>query len=119
VIGTSNSVHSSPGSGAVGSKTEDVNQPYSYQGLNIDQLNQAKQPQTKAILEQVQANPKPVPIAPSADPMTKLQEQVQKDSNAQMGQLLSSPVVPVIPSAPTPQVPNSRLDQLNQFKQGD
>jgi hypothetical protein len=51
--------------------------------------------------------------------MTKLQEQVQKDSNAQMGQLLSSPVVPVIPSTPTPQVPNSRLDQLNQFKIDD
>ncbi len=119
VIGTSNSVHSSPGSGAVGSKTEDVNQPYSYQGLNVDQLNQTKQPQTKAIVEQVQANPKPVPIAPSADPATKLQDQVQKDSNAQMGQLLNAPVRPAIPSTPTPQVPSSRLDQLNQFKQGD
>lgn len=116
---TSNSVHSSPGSGAVGSNNADVNQPYSYQGLNVDQLNQTKQPQTNAILEQVQANPKPVPIAPSADPTTKLQDQVQKDSNAQMGQLLSAPVVPAVPSTPTPQVPNSRLDQLNQFKQGN
>lgn len=116
---TSNSVHSSPGSGAVGSKTEDVNQPYSYQGLNVDQLNQAKQPQANAILEQVQANPKPVPIASSADPTTKLQDQVQKDSNAQMGQLLSAPIVPSTPSLSVPQVPSSRLDQLNQFKQGN
>jgi filamentous hemagglutinin len=119
VLGTSNSVHSSPGSGAVGSNSADVNQPYSYQGLDVNLLNQTKQPQTNAILEKVQANPKPVPIAPSTDPTTKLQEQVQKDSNAQMNQLLTAPVVPAIPSAPTPQVPNSRLDQLNQFKQGE
>jgi filamentous hemagglutinin len=118
VIGTSNSVHSSPGSGAVGSKTEDVNQPYSYQGLNVDQLNQAKQPQTKAIVEQVQANPKLVPVAPSTDPTTKLQDQVQKDSNAQMNQL-TAPVAPSAPSVSVPQVPSSRLEQLNQFKQGD
>jgi len=58
----------------------------------------------------------PVPIAPSADPATKLQEQVQKDSNAQMNQLLTTPAVPSIPA---PQTPNLRLDQLNQFKQGD
>ena len=103
----------------MGSNSADVNQPYSYQGLDVNLLNQTKQPQTNAILEKVQANPKPVPIAPSTDPTTKLQEQVQKDSNAQMNQLLTAPVVPAIPSAPTPQVPNSRLDQLNQFKQGE
>lgn len=34
--------------------------------------------------------PKSVPIAPSADPMTKLQEQVQKDRNAQMGSFSQS-----------------------------
>jgi hypothetical protein len=68
----------------VGSNSADVNQPYSYQGLNLNLLNQAKQPQTNAILEKVQANPKPVLIAPSTDPATKLQDQVQKDSNVQM-----------------------------------
>jgi hypothetical protein len=34
------------------------------------------------------ASPKPISIAPSIDPTTKLQNQVQKDSNAQMNQLL-------------------------------
>jgi filamentous hemagglutinin len=116
---TSNSVHSSPGSGAVGSNSADVNKPFSYQGLDIDQLNKAKQPQTNAILEQVQANPKPIPIAPSADPATKLQDQVQKDSNAQMNQLLNAPAAPLTPPASEPQVPSSRLEQLNQFKQGN
>lgn len=33
-------------------------------------------------------NPKSISIAPSIDPATKLQNQVQKDSNAQMNQLL-------------------------------
>lgn len=116
---TSNSVHSSPGSGAVGSNSADVNKPFSYQGLELDQLNKAKQPQTNAILEQVQANPKPIPIAPSADPATKLQDQVQKDSNAQMNQLRTSPAVPSVPSVSAPPVPSSRLDMLNQFKQGN
>jgi hypothetical protein len=116
---TGNSVHSSSGSGAVGSNSADVNQPFSYQGLDVNTLNQAKQPQTNAILDQVQNNLKPVPIAPSADPATKLQEQVQKDSNAQMNQLLTTPAVPSISSVPTMQVPNSRFEQLNQFKQGN
>jgi hypothetical protein len=114
---TSNSVHSSLSSGAVGSNSADVNQPFSYQGLNIDQLNQAKQPQTNAILEQVQANPKPVPIAPSTDQATKVQEQVSKDSNAQMNQLLTVPAVPSAPSVVAPQAPSSRLEQINQIQQ--
>lgn|GEM_PF-1635139 len=33
-------------------------------------------------------NPKPISVAPSTDLATKLQDQVQKDSNAQMNQLL-------------------------------
>jgi hypothetical protein len=35
-----------------------------------------------------QVNPKPISIAPSIDPATKLQSQGQKDSNTQMNQLL-------------------------------
>jgi hypothetical protein len=103
---------------AVGSNSLDVNKAFSYQGLDVNQLNQAKQPQTNAILEQVQANPKPISITPSTDQATKLQDQVGKDSNAQMNQLLTSPSVPLTPSASTPQVPSTRLDQLNQFKLG-
>jgi hypothetical protein len=34
----------------------------------------------------------PLTIAPSADPTMRLQDQVQKDSNAQMNQLLRSGV---------------------------
>ncbi len=41
-----------------------------------------------AVQTGTQANPKAISIAPSIDPATKLQNQVQKDSNAQMNQLL-------------------------------
>jgi filamentous hemagglutinin len=93
-----------------------VNKPFSYQGLDVNQLNQVKQPQTNAILEQVQANPKPTSIAPPTSQATKLQEQVSKDSNAQRNQLLNAPIAPLSPSGSRPQVPSLRLEQLNQFK---
>lgn len=84
----------------------------------MDQIEQAKQPQTNAILDQLQANPKSVPIAPSIDQATKLQDQIQKDSNTQMNQLLMPPVTPSIPSINMPSVPSPRLEKLNLFKQG-
>jgi cytochrome c biogenesis protein ResB len=114
VIQTGNSVHSSPTSGAVGSNSADVNKPFSYEGLSIDKLNQTRQPQTNAIIEQVQATPKPVSIAPSTDPATKLQDQVTKDSNAQMNNLLKEPNKPATPTVIAPSV---RIEQLNLFKQ--
>lgn len=67
-----------------------------------------------ALLARLLANPTTVPIAPSTDPATKFLDQVQKDSNAQTNQLLN---VPVLPSVANPAAPNTRLDQLNQFKQ--
>jgi filamentous hemagglutinin len=112
LINTSNSVHSSPGTGAVGSNSADVNKPFSYDGLDVEQLNQTRLPQTKAIVEQVQVNPKPVPISPSTDQATKLQDQVTTDSNTQMNNLLSLPAIPSVPAVPTPATPESRMDQL-------
>ncbi|MDP1656229.1 MAG: hypothetical protein Q8K91_08945, partial [Hylemonella sp.] len=41
-----------------------------------------------AVETSTQTNPKPISVAPSTDLATKLQDQVQKDSNAQMNQLL-------------------------------
>jgi filamentous hemagglutinin len=114
---TSNSVHSSPGSGAVGSNSLDVNKAFSYQGLDVNQLNQAKQPQTDAILEQVQANPKPISITPSTDQATKLQDQVGKDSNAQMNQLLNPSSAASIPAPVVPAASGARINQLQKFKQ--
>jgi filamentous hemagglutinin len=114
---TSNSVHSSPGSGAVGSNSLDVNKAFSYQGLDVNQLNQAKQPQTNAILEQVQANPKPISITPSTDQATKLQDQVGKDSNAQMNQLLNPSSAASIPAPVVPAASGARINELQKFKQ--
>jgi filamentous hemagglutinin len=117
VFATSYSVHSSPGSGAVGSQNTDVNRPFSYNNLNIDQLNQTRQPQTNAVIQQVMSQPKPIVFVPSTDPTTKLQEQMRRDSNTQMNNLLRPPVVPSTPIPASPS-PNTRLESLNQFKQG-
>ena len=63
----------------------------------------------------VQTSPKPISIAPSIDPATKLQNQAQKDSNAQMNQLLQ-PVKPqAVPVAPPP---SSKLETLQNFTKG-
>jgi filamentous hemagglutinin len=101
------------------SNSADVNKPFSYQGLDINRLNKAKQPQTNAILEKIQTNPKSVSIAPLTDQVTKVQDQMSKDSNVQMNRLLTTPGMLSVPSVGVPQVPSSRLEQLNQFKQGN
>jgi filamentous hemagglutinin len=102
---------------AVGSNSLDVNKAFSYQGLDVNQLNQAKQPQTNAILEQVQANPKPISITPSTDQATKLQDQVGKDSNAQMNQLLNPSSAASIPAPVVPAASGARVNELQKFKQ--
>ena len=53
-------------------------------GLSVDVTSPAQKDETRSIVDE------PVTIAPSKDLTTKLQEQVQKDSNAQMNQLLRS-----------------------------
>jgi len=117
VFATSYSVHSSPGSGAVGSQNTDVNRPFSYNNLNIDQLNQTRQPQTNAVIQQMMSQPKPIVFVPSTDPTTKLQEQMRRDSNTHMNNLLRPRVVPSTPIPASPS-PKTRLESLNKFKQG-
>ena len=77
-------------------------------------------PQTKAIIEQLQVNPKPIPIAPSFDQSSKIIDQTINDSNAQMSNLLNVPSVSNAPPASVPAAaPSIRLDKLKQFKEGD
>jgi len=51
-------------------------------GLNVDVMPPVQKDGSPPIVNE------PVTIAPSADPTMRLQDQVQKDSNAQMNQLL-------------------------------
>ncbi len=53
-------------------------------GLNVDVMSPVQKDGSTLIVDE------PVTIAPSADPTMRLQNQVQKDSNAQMNQLLRS-----------------------------
>ena len=113
VFQTSNSVHSSPTSGAVGSKSTNVNQPFSYQGLDVGKLNQTRQSKTNSIIEQVQINPEPVLIPPSTDQITKLQDQMTKNSNRQMDQLLNFSSEPTVLLTPSTDTSDKKLQKLN------
>ena len=65
---------------------EDVANFAKSRGLNVDVMSPVQKDGSPSIVNE------PVMIAPSADPMMRLQDQVQKDSNAQMNQLLRSGV---------------------------
>ena len=56
-------------------------------GLTVDVMSPVQKDGSPPIVNE------PVTIAPSADPTMRLQDQVQKDSNAQMNQLLRSGVL--------------------------
>lgn len=108
VINTGYSVHSSPGAGAVGSNSADVNKPFSYDGLNIDQLNQTRQPQTNTMLQKVLSQPTSTPTPPTTDPATLLQQQTANQNNAQMNSLL--PTTPIVPATSTSGSTDSRVN---------
>jgi len=90
VFTTSYSVHSSPGTGAVGSLTADVNKPISYTNLNIEQLNKTRAQQTQDNLTQLFNIPSAGYAAPQIDKNKELQQQLQKQSNIQMSGLLQN-----------------------------
>ncbi|MBP6861253.1 MAG: hypothetical protein KBC57_02700 [Neisseriaceae bacterium] len=82
-------MHSSPGSGALGSKTEYVPTPISYpkDDKALNQLQEKHRENMQAVYQQVLDKPKEVPVAKQPDGTQKLQEQVQKQSNQDMNQL--------------------------------
>lgn len=65
---------------------EDVANFAKSRGLNVDVMPPMQKDGSPPIVNE------PLTIAPSADPTMRLQERVQKDSNAQMNQLLRSGV---------------------------
>jgi hypothetical protein len=65
---------------------EDVTNFAKSRGLNVDVMPPVQKDGSPLIVNE------PLTIAPSADPTMRLQDQVQKDSNAQMNQLLRSGV---------------------------
>jgi len=90
VFTTSNSVHSSPGTGAVGSLTADVNKPISYANINIDELNQIRAQQTQDNLTKLFNTPKASYVAPQIDKIQQSQQQVQNQTKSQMNRLLQN-----------------------------
>ena len=114
MIETGYSVHSSPNAGAVGSDSANVNKPFSYEGVNIDQLNQTRQPQTDAVLPKVLSQPTQKPTGPVADPTTQLQQQITNDNAARMNALL--PIGLGLPAAGTSSRVNAMQDLSNQLK---
>lgn len=90
VFTTSNSVHSSPGTGAVGSLTTDVNKPISYTNINVEQLNQTRAQQTQNNLTKLFSTPKASYVAPQIDNFQQFQQQTQQQNNTEMISLLQS-----------------------------
>jgi hypothetical protein len=90
VFSTSDSVHSSPGTGAVGSLTTDVNKPISYTNINIEQLNQTRAQEAQDNLTQLFSTIKASYIAPQIDNTQQLQQQTQEQNNAKMKGLLQN-----------------------------
>lgn len=88
VFTTSNSVHSSPGTGAIGSLMPDVNKPISYSNINVEQLNETRAPQTQAYLQQLFSLPNTRYIAPQIDRTQQLQQQTQQNNNIEMSSML-------------------------------
>ncbi len=85
----SNSVRSSPGSGALGSKTEYVPTPISYpkDDKALNQLQEKHRENMQAVYQQLLDKPKEVPVAKQLNSTQQLQEQIQNQGNKDMNQL--------------------------------
>lgn len=99
----------------MGSNSADVNHPFSYSGLDIDQLNAARAVQRNADLLQLFSQPPAVvqqAVAP--DTLTQLRLQMQVDVNAQTQINISSPAM--LPSPSYIPIQNSLDARLNALK---
>ncbi len=78
VVNYSYSVHSSPGAGAVGSNSADVNKPFSYSGLTPASLNSTREQQTKNYMQNL-FSLSPIVYTPTQESSTNtLRNQVQQ-----------------------------------------
>ena len=118
VYGTANSVHSSANTGAVGSNSADVNHPFSYNGLNIDQLNAARAAQTNANLLQLFYQSPVNNQAAMSNTLSSFDLQMQANFRAQtLSNLLNPATAPILIRRPAQVSQDSRLNALKAFQQ--
>ncbi|MDC6407472.1 hemagglutinin repeat-containing protein [Xylella fastidiosa subsp. multiplex] len=116
IFQTNYSVHSSGGTAALGSDSTHVNAPelFSYEGLDIKDMNARRQGRTIGLLQQWQKTPSPE--NPVATQLTQLQRLLWQSGQWQQ-QLDNTPGLLTRPTPTTPDAPSARQQQLQQLRQ--
>nr|WP_235589726.1 hypothetical protein [Xylella fastidiosa] len=116
IFQTNYSVHSSGGTAALGSDSNHVNAPelFSYEGLDINDMNARRQGRTIGLLQQWQKTPSPE--NPVATQLTQLQRLLWQSGQWQQ-QLDNTPGLLTRPTPTTPDAPSARQQQLQQLRQ--
>ncbi|WP_375731565.1 hemagglutinin repeat-containing protein [Xylella fastidiosa subsp. multiplex] len=116
IFQTNYSVHSSGGTAALGSDSTHVNAPelFSYEGLDIKDMNAKRQGRTNGLLQQWQKTPNPE--NPVATQLTQLQRLLWQSGQWQQ-QLDNTPGLLTRPTPTTPDAPSARQQQLQQLRQ--
>ncbi|TNV98722.1 hemagglutinin [Xylella fastidiosa] len=116
IFQTNYSVHSSGGTAALGSDSNHVNAPelFSYEGLDIKDMNARRQGRTIGLLQQWQKTPSPE--NPVATQLTQLQRLLWQSGQWQQ-QLDNTPGLLTRPTPTTPDAPSARQQQLQQLRQ--
>nr|WP_262363454.1 hypothetical protein [Xylella fastidiosa] len=116
IFQTNDSVHSSGGTAALGSDSTHVNAPelFSYEGLNINDMNAKRQGRTIGLLEQWQKTPSPE--NPVATQLTQLQRLLWQSQQWQQ-QLDTAPGRLTRPTPAAPDAPSARQQHLQQLRQ--
>ncbi|MGY4813938.1 hypothetical protein XfCFBP7970_009785 [Xylella fastidiosa subsp. fastidiosa] len=116
IFQTNYSVHSSGGTAALGSDSTHVNAPelFSYEGLDINDMNAKRQGRTIGLLQQWQKTRRPED--PVATQLTQLQRLLWQSGQWQQ-QLDNTPGLLTRPTPTTPDAPSARQQQLQQLRQ--
>ncbi|WP_228305032.1 hemagglutinin repeat-containing protein, partial [Xylella fastidiosa] len=116
IFQTNYSVHSSGGTAALGSDSTHVNAPelFSYEGLDIKDMNAKRQGRTIGLLQQWQKTRRPED--PVATQLTQLQRLLWQSGQWQQ-QLDNTPGLLTRPTPTTPDAPSARQQQLQQLRQ--
>ncbi|QJP56781.1 hypothetical protein HKJ32_10610 [Xylella fastidiosa subsp. multiplex] len=115
IFQTNYSVHSSGGTAALGSDSNHVNAPelFSYEGLDIKDMNARRQGRTIGLLQQWQKTRRPE--NPVATQLTQLQRLLWQSGQWQQ-QLDNTPGLLTRPTPTTPDAPSARQQQLQQLR---
>ncbi|MDC6413387.1 hemagglutinin repeat-containing protein [Xylella fastidiosa] len=116
IFQTNYSVHSSGGTAALGSDSNHVDEHklFSYDGLNINDMNAKRQGRTNGLLQQWQKTPSPE--NPVATQLTQLQRLLWQSGQWQQ-QLDTTHGLLTRPAPTTPDAPSARQQQLQQLRQ--